>query len=74
MEDRLVSRFGWGIIVDISKPDFETRVAILQKKQDELGAVVDYKILEYIAENIETNIRDPWQLQLLVQNQITDHL
>lgn len=58
LEDRLVSRFGWGIIVDISKPDFETRVAILQKKQDELGAVVDYKILEYIAENIETNIRD----------------
>ncbi|MFR1138526.1 MAG: chromosomal replication initiator protein DnaA, partial [Anaerococcus vaginalis] len=49
LEDRLVSRFGWGIIVDISKPDFETRVAILQKKQDELGAVVDYKILEYIA-------------------------
>ena len=58
LEERLVSRFGWGIIVDISKPDFETRVAILQKKQDELGAVVDYKILEYIAENIETNIRD----------------
>lgn len=58
LEERLVSRFGWGIIVDISKPDFETRVAILQKKQDELGAVVDYEILEYIAENIETNIRD----------------
>lgn len=58
LEERLVSRFGWGIIVDISKPDFETRVAILQKKQDELDAVVDYNILEYIAENIETNIRD----------------
>lgn len=58
LEERLVSRFGWGIIVDISKPDFETRVAILQKKQDELAAVVDYEILEYIAENIESNIRD----------------
>lgn len=58
LEDRLVSRFGWGIIVDISKPDFETRVAILQKKLDEIGVEVDYDILEYIAENIDTNIRD----------------
>ena len=58
LEDRLVSRFGWGIIVDISKPDFETRVAILQKKLEEIGVDVDNNILEYIAENIDTNIRD----------------
>lgn len=58
LEERLVSRFGWGIIVDISKPDFETRVAILQKKLDEIGVDVDYEVLEYIAENIDTNIRD----------------
>lgn len=58
LEDRLVSRFGWGIIVDISKPDFETRVAILQKKLEEIGVNVDNSILEYIAENIDTNIRD----------------
>lgn len=58
LQERLVTRFGRGILVDISKPDFETRVAILQKKQEELGMEVDDKILEYIAENIDTNIRD----------------
>ena len=58
LEDRLLSRFSWGITVDIQKPDFETRVAILQKKSDELGAFIDNEILTYIAENIDTNIRD----------------
>ncbi len=58
LENRLISRFSWGIIVDIGKPDFETRVAILQKKVDQLGAFVDNDILFYIAENIDTNIRD----------------
>lgn len=58
IEDRLLSRFSWGITVDIGKPDFETRVAILQKKSDELGAYIPNDILTYIAENIDTNIRD----------------
>ncbi|WP_105301442.1 chromosomal replication initiator protein DnaA [Anaerococcus marasmi] len=58
LENRLISRFSWGIIVDIGKPDFETRVAILQKKLDQLGAYIDNNILFYIAENIDTNIRD----------------
>jgi len=58
LEDRLLSRFSWGITVDIGKPDFETRVAILQKKSDELGAYINSEILTYIAENIDTNIRD----------------
>ena len=58
LEDRLLSRFSWGITVDIQKPDFETRVAILQKKSDELGTYIDPEILTYIAENIDTNIRD----------------
>ena len=58
LEDRLLSRFSWGITVDIGKPDFETRVAILQKKSDELGAFIESDILNYIAENIDTNIRD----------------
>ena len=58
LEDRLLSRFSWGITVDIGKPDFETRVAILQKKSDELGAYIEPEILTYIAENIDTNIRD----------------
>lgn len=58
LEDRLLSRFSWGITVDIGKPDFETRVAILQKKSRELGAYISPEILTYIAENIDTNIRD----------------
>lgn len=58
LEDRLLSRFSWGITVDIGKPDFETRVAILQKKSRELGAYISSEILTYIAENIDTNIRD----------------
>lgn len=58
LEERLVSRFGRGIIVDVSKPDFETRVAILKKKLDELHYEMDYELIEYIAENIDTNIRD----------------
>lgn len=58
LEDRLLSRFSWGITVDIQKPDFETRVAILQKKSDELGAFITADILSFIAENINTNIRD----------------
>ena len=58
LEDRLLSRFSWGITVDIGKPDFETRVAILQKKSDELGAYISSDILGFIAENIDTNIRD----------------
>ena len=58
LEDRLVSRFNYGIIADISRPDYETRVAILQKKLEDLGAIIDNSILSYIAHEIDTNIRD----------------
>ena len=58
LEDRLVSRFNYGIIADISRPDYETRVAILQKKLEDLGAIIDNSILSYIAHEINTNIRD----------------
>ena len=58
LEDRLVSRFNYGIIADISRPDYETRVAILQKKLEDLGAIIDNNILSYIALEIDTNIRD----------------
>ncbi|WP_297687880.1 chromosomal replication initiator protein DnaA [uncultured Anaerococcus sp.] len=58
LEDRLVSRFNYGIIADISRPDYETRMAILQKKLEDLGAIIDNSILSYIAHEIDTNIRD----------------
>ena len=58
LEDRLRSRFEWGLITDIQPPELETRIAILRKKavQDKLSAPDD--VLEYIASKISTNIRE----------------
>ena len=58
LEDRLRSRFSLGLICDISMPDFETRLAILRKKAKEENYQVSNEILNYIAENIESNIRE----------------
>ena len=58
IEERLRSRFEWGVIVDIQKPDFETRVAILKQKADEEGIDVPYDVVEYIAQNVNSNIRE----------------
>ena len=58
IEERLRSRFEWGLIVDIQKPDFETRVAILKQKADEEGIEVPYEVLEYIARHVSSNIRE----------------
>lgn len=57
LEDRLKSRFGAGIIVDIQPPDFETRVAILKQKSKELNKTVPENVVAYLAEHIDTNIR-----------------
>lgn len=57
IEERLISRFEWGLVTDLQPPDFETRVAILRKKA-ELGSIsVPDNIIYYIAEKIKTNIR-----------------
>lgn len=58
IEDRLRSRFKGGIIVDISKPDFEMRMAILEKKIQEKNISLPSKIIEYIARIIEDNMRE----------------
>ena len=58
LEERLKSRFEWGLIVDISVPDFETRVAILRKKAELKNVLVDNDILYNIATKIDTNIRE----------------
>lgn len=59
LEERLRSRFEWGLTVDIQQPDYETRMAILKRKRDELGAVsVDDGVLNYIATNVKSNIRE----------------
>ncbi|MFA6172800.1 MAG: chromosomal replication initiator protein DnaA [Kiritimatiellales bacterium] len=54
---RLVSRFEWGLVVELESPDLETRVAILRKKCAQLNLVIDQSLLFYIAERISSNIR-----------------
>ena len=59
LEDRLVSRFEWGLITDIQPPDLETRVAILRKKVRSDGvALADDDVLMLIASRVPTNIRE----------------
>ncbi|EJD77071.1 chromosomal replication initiator protein DnaA [Staphylococcus epidermidis] len=58
LEDRLRSRFEWGLIVDITPPDYETRMAILQKKIEEENLDIPPEALNYIANQIQSNIRE----------------
>ena len=58
LEDRLRSRFKWGLITDIQPPDFETRLAILQKKGEQSGSTAPPEVLDFIATNITYNIRE----------------
>jgi len=58
LAERLRSRFEWGLIADIQPPDFETRLAILQAKAEQVGANVASDVLEFIARRIQHNIRE----------------
>ena len=58
LEARLRSRFEWGLIADISSPDYETRMAILRKKEELDGYNIDDEVIKYIATNIKSNIRE----------------
>lgn len=57
LEHRLVSRFEWGLVTELQTPDVETRIAILRKKQEQLDLTLPPEILEFLAENIRSNIR-----------------
>jgi len=57
LEDRLRTRFEWGLLADIQPPDIETRIAILKSKADTLDFVIPDDICEYIANKLKTNIR-----------------
>lgn len=58
LEERLRSRFEWGLIVDIQPPDYETRMAILKKNAENYSKDINDDVLNYIAENIKSNIRE----------------
>jgi chromosomal replication initiator protein len=58
LEERLRSRFEWGLIVDIQPPDLETRIAILQRKSQAKGMVIPLDALDYIARQIPHNVRE----------------
>jgi len=58
LEERLISRFEWGLITDISAPDFEMRSAILQSKCQEKGCELDREVLDYVANNVASNVRE----------------
>lgn len=57
LEDRLKTRFEWGLLIDILPPDYETRMAIIKNKTIRMGVELPNPLLEYIAENITANVR-----------------
>ncbi len=57
LEDRLKTRFEWGLLVDILPPDYETRMAIIKNKALRMGIELPEAVLQYVAENITSNIR-----------------
>ena len=58
LEERFRSRFEWGLIADITLPDYETRMAILHKKEELEGYNISEEVINYIATNIKSNIRE----------------
>ena len=57
LEDRLKTRFEWGLLADIQPPDYETRVAIIKNKAIRMGVELPEEVLTYVAENITSNVR-----------------
>ena len=58
LEDRIRSRFEWGLVADITSPDYETRMAILRKKEELDGYQISDDVIEYIATHVKSNIRE----------------
>ncbi len=58
IEERLISRFGWGLSADLQIPEYETRYAILERKANDNGISLDPNIIEFIAYNFKSNVRD----------------
>ena len=58
LEDRLLSRFKWGLSADLQTPDLETRIVIIQKKLQAEGVYIEANVIEYLAHSINTNVRE----------------
>ena len=58
LEERFRTRFSWGLIVDVKNPDYETRMAILRKNAEKFEITISDEIIQYIATNVVSNIRD----------------
>ncbi|WP_020404305.1 chromosomal replication initiator protein DnaA [Gracilimonas tropica] len=58
IEERLISRFSWGLSADLKMPEYETRYAILERKAHDNGIEIDPQIIEFIAHNFKSNVRD----------------
>ena len=58
LEDRLLSRFKWGLTADLQTPDFETRIAIIQNKMQQDGIDIPPQVVEYLASSVDTNVRE----------------
>lgn len=58
LNERLISRFQWGLSADIQPPELETRIAILKRKSEDFGMTILSDVIEYIANNITSNIRE----------------
>ena len=58
IEERLISRFSWGLSADLQIPEYETRYAILERKANDNGISIDPQIIEFIAYNFKSNVRD----------------
>ncbi len=74
LEERLVSRFEWGLVTDIQAPDLETRIAILRKKAFDDQLIIPDDVLEFIASNVRSNIREleGSLIRLLAFSSLTD--
>ena len=75
LSDRLVSRFSWGLTVDIQPPDVETREAILHKKAEERHLEISDEVIRYLAENIASNVRclESAIIKLTLQSSLMSH-
>lgn len=58
LEERLLSRFKWGLTADLQMPDFETRVAIIRRKMQSEGIFIPDDVVEYLAYTVDTNVRE----------------